>query len=86
MSNKVLTDENTKVICCDKCEYWYCIKCANTPEAGYVFLASKEAEAVTWYCRPCKLPAKTTVLEGKSIEDKCKEYMERINQRIKSIE
>ena len=84
--NQVLTDENTKIICCDRCEYWYCIKCANIPEAGYAFLASQDAEAVAWYCRPCKLPAKTTVLEEKSIEDKCKEYMERINQRMETIE
>ena len=84
--SQVFTDENAKIICCDRCEFWYCIKCANIPEAGYAFLASQDAEAIAWYCRPCKLPAKTAVLEEKTIEDKCKEYMERINQRIKSIE
>ena len=84
--NQVFTDENAKIICCNRCEYWYCIKCANIPEAGYAFLASQDAEAVAWYCRPCKVPAKTAVLEEKSIEDKCKEYMERINQRMETIE
>ena len=62
------------------------MKCSNITEVGYAFLASQDAEAVVWYCRPCKLPVKTAVLEERNIEDKCKEYMERINQRMESIE
>ena len=86
MWNQVFTDENAKIICWDQCEYWYCIRFANIPKAGYAFLASQYAEAVAWYCGLCKLPAKTAVLEDKSTEDKCKEYMEKINQRTKSME
>ena len=80
------TDEGNKLICCDRCELWHCIKCANISEAGYTFLASTTGEDIAWYCKPCKLPAKNAVLEDKSIEDKCKEYMDKINQRMKTIE
>ena len=55
-------------------------------EAGYQFLSSKEAEDISWYCKSCKQPAMMAVLENKSIEDKVKEYTEKINQKIKAIE
>ena len=38
------------------------------------------------YCKPCKLPAKNAVIEYKSIEDKCNEYMKKLNLKMKSIE
>ena len=50
MCNQVFTDENVKILCCDWCEYWYCVKCNNIPEVGYAFLTSEDAEAVAWYC------------------------------------
>ena len=37
-------------------------------------------------CKSCKLPAKNTVLEDKSIEDMCKEYTKELNLKMKSLE
>ena len=58
----------------------------NVTNAGYMFLSSKEAEDVAWYCKSCKLQAKNAVLEDKSIEDKCKEYTKELNLKMKSLE
>lgn len=83
---KVFTEEDSKILCCDRCELWFCITCANVTEACYKFLASKDAEDIAWYCKNCKIPAKTAVIEDKSIEDKCKEYTKELNQKMKTIE
>ena len=82
----IFTDEESKILCCDRCELWFCTSCANVTNAGYKFLSSKEAEDVAWYCKSCKLPAKNAVLEDKSIEDMCKEYTKELNLKMKSLE
>ena len=82
----IFTDEESKILFCDRCELWFCTSCANVTNAGYTFLSSKEAEDVAWYSKSCKLPAKNAVLEDKSIEDKCKEYTKELNLKMKSLE
>ena len=79
-------EQDAKILCCDRSETWYCIKCAKISEAGYQFLSSKEAEDISWYCKSCKQPAIVAVLENKGIEDKVKEHTEKINQKIEAIE
>ena len=74
-------EQDAKILCCDRCETWYCTKCAKISEAGYQFLSSKEAEDISWYCKSCKQPAMVAVLDNKSIEDKVKEHTEKINQK-----
>ena len=83
---QVFVKEDAKVLSCDRCEQWFCTKCANISDAGYNFLASQEAENTAWYCKPCKQPAKAAVVEDKSIENKCKEYTEKLSQNLKMIE
>ena len=82
----IFTDEESKILCCDRCELCFCTSCASVTNAGYKFLSSKEAEDVAWYCKSCKLPAKNVVLEDKSIEDKCIEYTKELNLKMKSLE
>ena len=41
------TNVNVKVICCDKCQKWYCTKFVNITDAFYSFLASKEADDIS---------------------------------------
>ena len=81
----IFTDEESKILCCDRCELWFCTSCANVTNAGYMFLSSKEAEDVAWYCKSCKLQAKNAVLEDKSIEDKCKEYTKELNLKMMEV-
>ena len=74
------------MICCDRCQKWYCTKCVNITDAFYSFLASKEADDIAWFCKACKEPAKKAIIEDKSIEDKCKEYTKKINEKLRSLE
>ena len=83
---QIFTKQDAKILCCDRCDIWYCTKCAQISDAGYKFLSSVEAEDIAWFCKSCVQPAKVALLEDKSIEDKVKEHVEKLNQRIKTIE
>ena len=58
----------------------------NITDAYYSFLASKEADDIAWFCKVCKEPAKKSIIEDKCIEDKCKEYTKKINEKLRSLE
>ena len=77
----IFINVNAKIICCDRCQKWYCTKCVNISDAFYSFLASKE-----WFCKACKEPAKKAIIKDKCIEDKCKEYTKKINEKLRSLE
>ena len=83
---QVFTDKDAEILCCDRCETWYCTKCAQISDAGYNFLSSKEAEDTQWFCKTCIQPAKVAVMENKNIEDKIMEHTEKLSQRIKVVE
>ena len=38
------------------------------------------------FCNTCKDPARSAVIEDKCIEDKCKEYTDKLHQKLKSLE
>ena len=54
----------------------------------YKFLSSNDGEDIPryMYCTTCKLQVKIAVTEDKIIEDKCKKYTKKLNQKMKSIE
>ena len=31
----IFTDVESKILCCDKCELWFCTSCANVTNVGY---------------------------------------------------
>ena len=78
----IFTNVNAKMICCNRCQKWYCTKCVNITDAFYSFLASKEADDIAWFCKACKEPAKKAIIEDKCIEDKCKEYTKKTNEKL----
>ena len=82
----IFTSVNAKMICYNRCQKWYCIKCVNITDAFYSFLVSKEADDIAWFCKACKEPAKKAIIEDKCIEDKCKEYTKKINEKLRSLE
>ena len=81
----IFTDVNAKMICCHRCQKWYCIKCVNIADAFYSFLASKEPGDIAWFCKACKEPAKKAIIEDKCIEDRCKEYTKKIYEKLRSL-
>ena len=58
----------------------------NITDAYYSFLASKEADDIVCFCKACKEPAKKAIIEDKCIEDRCKEYTKKINEKLRSLE
>ena len=40
---QVPTEMDAKIVCCDRCENWYCNKCAHISDAGYSFLSSRKS-------------------------------------------
>ena len=81
----IFTNVNAKMICCDRCQKWYCSKCVNITDAFYSFLASKEVDDIAWSCRGCKEPAKKAITEDKCIKDRIKEYTKKINEKLRSL-
>ena len=47
---------------------------------------SKKADDIAWFCKACKEPAKKAIIEDKCIEDRCKEYTNKINEKLRSLE
>ena len=82
----VFTDQESKIICCDRCELWFCISCANVTDVCCKFLSSEDAIDITWYCKTCKLLAKKAITEDRNIEQKCMEYTKELKQKMISIE
>ena len=83
---QIPTKHDAKILCHNRCEIWYCTKCGQISDTGYTFLSSVQAEDMAWFCKSCIQPAMVALLEDKSIEDKAKEYAEKLNQRIKEVE
>ena len=81
----VFTDHKSKIICCDRCEIWFCVSCANVTDACYKFLSSEDAIDITWYCKACKLLAKKAKTEDRNIKQKCMEYSNELKQKMESI-
>ena len=58
----------------------------NITYAFYSFSASKEVDDIAWFCKACEEPAKKAIIKDKCIEDKCKEYTKKINEKLRSLE
>ena len=47
---QVFVDDDSQLLCCDRCEMWFCIKCANISGLGHKFLSSPKGAHTAWYC------------------------------------
>ena len=74
------------MICCNRCQKWYCTKCVNITNEFYGFLPIKEADDIAWFCKACKELAKKAIIKDKCVKDKCKEYTKKINGKLRSLE
>ena len=43
---EIFTHVNPKMICCNRCQKWFCTRCMDITDAFYSFVASKEAEDI----------------------------------------
>ncbi len=78
-------DPSDKVIQCDRCNLYFCIKCIKMSEATYAVL-SQTGDDCHWYCFKCKEPALHAVRDDREIEERCQEFFEKINERLEKVE
>ena len=79
----IFTNVNAKMICCDRCQKWYCTKCVNITDVFYSFLVSKETDDIAWFHQPRKQLLKTNVLKTDARNTQKKKN---INEKLRSLE
>ena len=73
------------MIMCERCEGWTCQDCLGMSDDQYT-LATEGLANFHYFCDNCDLTAMTTVQTDADIEEKCKKYCEKLEERIQGIE
>ena len=80
--------EEEKPIVCDRCEYPVCITCSLVPPSEFSVLTRADRPGI-WCCRGCKKSALTAIKNDRTIEEKCKEFLEdfrnEFDQKLKNM-
>lgn len=69
---------------CEYCEEHFCRKCLNITQGDYKVL-SKRSDA-HWYCPKCEKKAVNSVKMEKQIEERCKAFLEKMENRVATLE
>jgi len=80
----VFSDEEGKLIECERCEKWECLDCSGLEEAEYTLLNSRSS-TIHWYCTGCNAQAISAVKSDNLIEEKCKSYFEAVRGEISQV-
>ena len=63
---------------------WTCAACANVSDAEYEEMSRPDCH---WYCNGyCNQRATRAVLDEKSVEDRCKEFLKKFENRLEKVE
>ena len=73
-----------KLMICERCDCWFCIKCLKTFSNEYEVLSS--ISDCHWFCPECEEQALTGVKIGIDVEAKCRQYFQMIEDRVRSVE
>ncbi len=84
LCNLAFTNEDDKLIECERCGNWNCAKCCGYNDVQYNVLTTR-AE-IHWYCDNCQQDAILAVQSDRDIEEKCNHYMSKVTKRIESLE
>lgn len=77
-------DGNDKLLQCERCNSWTCAACANVSDAEYEVMSRPDCH---WYCEGyCNQRATRAVLDEKSVEDRCKEFLQNFEMRLEKLE
>ncbi len=80
---KSFKDPDDKLLECERCSYYYCIKCLKKSEEEYRILENSD---IMWFCAPCKEKVEKNIIVDREIEDRCKDMMELFDNRIQNLE
>ena len=81
---EVFTDQNDKLMLCERCENWFCTNCLQMDDDVYSVMVDRKD--LHWFCEECEKPAITAVRTDKEIEERCAAYMSSITHRLDDIE
>ena len=80
---KSFNNKSDLLINCEYCESWFCISCLGMKNTEYNHHTKSSG---MWFCAPCKVKVVKNICETKTIEEKCKEYFERFETKLKLME
>jgi len=83
LCESVCENKKGKYCECEYCNHHFCTKCLNMKDADYNHLSKSPG---MWFCPPCDLKVKKVLLENKTIEEKCGEFLKDFENRIESLE
>ena len=80
----VFTDDNDRLMVCERCENWFCTECLHMSDDVYQVMVDRRD--IHWFCQECEKPAISAVKSDKEIEEKCAAYMSSVTDRLDVIE
>ena len=82
--NATFTHVDDKLLQCERCTKWNCLKCLKYCDTEYELLT--KMEPVHWYCRKCEEHAVVDVQNGMDVEEKCKFFLGKMEKRMDKLE
>ena len=79
------TGEDDHMIACERCEGWTCQACLGITDEVYNLMTSS-LPSFHHFCSECEAPALDAALTDADIEEKCKLYCSKMEERILSLE
>ena len=77
--------ETKKIIQCGRCNDNFCINCSGLTQTK-ITIFKEVANGVVWFCGNCQEPAIKSMKTDKEIEERCKVYWEKMEQRMNALE
>ena len=84
MCEKEYMDKKSEFMKCEYCDKNFCSKCLNLTNAEYK-LFNKRSD-LHWYCPPCEEKTMKNIKIEKEIEDRCKEFFSKYENRLEALE
>ena len=81
--NTDFSEEADKLLQCERCLSFQCIKCAKVNPKEYEIFSRPD---IHWFCHDCQKPALDAVKSDKIIEDRCNEYLKIFTKRVEKVE
>ena len=77
-------NEDDKLLQCERCMLTFCCSCLGMSESDYTFL--KDHPDFHWFCSDCQAPALKSVQTDMEIEERCKDFLQKYDQKLEDIE
>ena len=82
--NATFTHVDDKLLQCERCTKWNCLKCLKYCYTEYELLT--KMKPVHWYCRKCEEHAVVDVQNVMDVEEKCKFFLGKMEKRMDKLE